>query len=263
MTRSNLCPVVLGTLAAGTLACAPINGLADDAFDDWQYSATIYLWGAGIQGETPSGAEVDVGFDTLISNVNMAFMGAFEARRNQWSFGADLVHLNVGANDGGTVPLRRASGATTDLDVAAGVETKGWVINLAGAYNLVDTDKARLDVLAGARYLDLRLDFSLALASPGLFGVARDFSASQTSWDAIVGVKGRLNLGGPWHLPYYLDLGTGQSDFTWQAAGGVGYSFGQGEVSLLYRHASWDFGSGESLDNISFSGPLLAGTWHF
>lgn len=204
-----------------------------------------------------------MGFDTLISNLNMAFMGAFEARKDRWALGADLIYLDVGANNGGTVPLRRASGATADLDVAAGVETKGWVINLAGAYNLVDTDKARLDVLAGARYLDLRLDFNLALASLGLFGVARDFSASQTNWDAIVGVKGRLNLGGPWHLPYYLDLGTGQSDFTWQAAGGVGYSFGQGEVSLLYRYASWDFGSGESLDNISFSGPLLAGTWRF
>lgn len=43
----------------------------------------------------------------------------------------------------------------------------------------------------------------------------------------------------------------------------VGYAFGQGEVSLLYRYASWDFGSGEPMDNISFSGPLLAGTWRF
>jgi len=258
LSRRALCPIV----AAATVLL-PLPCLAADGGNDWSYSATLYLWAAGIEGETAGGAEVDVGFDTLISNLNMAFMGAFEARRGQWSFGADLVYLNVGANDNGTVPLRRASGATADLDVAASVETRGRVLNLTGAYNLVDTEKASLDVLAGARYLDLELDFSLALADPGQFGFARDFTASQTSWDGILGVKGRLKLDGPWHLPYYLDMGTGQSDFTWQAAGGVGYAFGQGDVSLLYRYASWEFGSGDALDNISFSGPLLAGTWRF
>ncbi len=250
LSRRALCPIV-----AATTILFPLASLADDAYADWRYSATLYLWAAGIQGETARGAEVDVGFDTLISNLNMAFMGAVEARRDRWALGADVVYLNVGANDAGTVPLRRASGATADLDVAASVETAGWVFNLTGAYNLVDTEKASLDALAGARYLDLRLDFSLALAVPGQFGVARDFTASQSTWDGIVGVKGRLKLDGPWHLPYYLDVGTGQSDFTWQAAGGVGYSFGQGEVSLLYRYASWDFGSGESLDNITSAGP--------
>ena len=257
LSRRALCPIM-----AATAVLLPLPGQAADGSDDWSYSATIYLWAAGIQGQTAGGAEVDVGFDTLISNLNMAFMGAFEARRNQWSFGADLVYLNVGANDNGTVPLRLASGATADLNVAASIETTGWVLNVTGAYKLLNTEKASLDVLAGARYLDLDLDFDLGLAA-GPYKVARTISASQITWDAILGVKGRLNLGGSWHLPYYLDLGTGESDFTWQAAGGVGYSFGQGDVTLLYRYAAWDFGSGDALDNISFSGPLLAGTWRF
>jgi hypothetical protein len=54
---------------------------------------------SGAPGETARGAEVDSGFDTLIKNLNMAFMGAFEARRSKWSAGVDLVYLNVGAKD--------------------------------------------------------------------------------------------------------------------------------------------------------------------
>lgn len=263
MTKRAFLPLSLGTLAATALAGVPLSGASADTYDDWQYSATLYLWAAGINAESPGGAKADVDFSTLISNLNMAFMGAFEVRKDRWALGADLIYLNVGANDNGTVPLRVASGATADLDVAASVETKGRVLSLVGAYNLQDDDKGRVDAFVGLRYLDLELEFSLALADPARFDMARDFAPSQTTWDAIVGVKGRLNLDGPWHLPYYLDVGTGQSEFTWQAAGGLGYSFGQGDVSLLYRDAGWELGSGESLDNISFSGPMLAGTWRF
>jgi len=72
-------------ICAGALACASITAGAEETAlgDDWRYSASIYLWGAGIKGETAAGSVVDIGFDTLISNLNMAFMGAFEARRSQ------------------------------------------------------------------------------------------------------------------------------------------------------------------------------------
>ncbi|MCG6985610.1 MAG: hypothetical protein LJE61_10505 [Thiocapsa sp.] len=42
------------------------------------------------------------------------------------------------------------------------------------------------------------------------------------------------------------------------AAGIQGETAGGAEVSLLYRHVAWDFDSGDVLDHIAFSGPLLA-----
>jgi hypothetical protein len=39
--------------------------------EDWRYSASVYLWGAGLNGETAAGSEVDVGFDTLIQNLDI------------------------------------------------------------------------------------------------------------------------------------------------------------------------------------------------
>jgi len=228
--------------------------------DDWRYAGTLYLWGAGIKGETAGGSDVDVSFDTLLSNLNMTFMGAFEARKGEWSAVADVIYLNVGATDSGEVPVPMASGVTADVD--ARVKTKGWVLNLLGAYNLYATDKAGLDLVFGARYIDLELDFDLGVAA-GQYNVQRSFSQKGNSWDAVAGFKGRLNLDDRWYIPYYADIGTGESDLTWQLFGGVGYAFDWGDVSLVYRHIEWDFGSDSKIDNINFSGPALAATWRF
>ena len=39
-----------------------------------------------------------------------------------------------------------------------------------------------------------------------------------SAWDGVIGARGRIKLGdGHWFAPYYLDLGAGQSDLTWQA----------------------------------------------
>ena len=48
----------------------------------------------------------------------------------------------------------------------------------------------------------------------------------QDVWDGIVGVKGRYAFGDnrAWSMPFYLDVGHGQSEVTWQVAAGLGYS---------------------------------------
>jgi len=207
---------LLPALCAGVLFSAPSAARAADssASNDWQYAASIYLWAAGIRGETATGGEVDVSFDTLISNLNMAFMGAFEARKSEWSLLADVVYLNVGDNGAGKVPVTTESGATLPLKVDTGVKVKGWVVSLLGGYNVRNTERLSVDVIAGARYLDLSLDFDLGLQSQR-FGRPIDVSASDGVWDAVEGVRGHANLNESWYLPYQFDVGTGQSDLTW------------------------------------------------
>ena len=248
-------------LCAGTALWLPAQ--AQGGSDDWDLAATVYLWGAGIQGETGGGAQVDVGFDTLIRNLNMAFMGAFEARRSKWSAGVDLVYLNVGANDSGTVPLRHASGAAVDLDVAASVETKGWVLNLQGGYNLVQCRP-------GKRRCHPR--GTLSGPGPGLqFGAGGRSIRGPAGYRGVAGRLGR-HPGGPGpvllgpalvpSLPSRCGDGRLRSDLA-SGRRRDAYGFDWGEVSLVYRHMAWDFGSGEPLDHIDFSGPLLAATWRF
>jgi hypothetical protein len=38
-----------------------------------------------------------------------------------------------------------------------------------------------------------------------------------------------------WYLPYYADIGTGDSDLTWQLFGGIGYMFNWGDIKLGYE----------------------------
>lgn len=257
--RSLLALLCAVTLTVGSAPAAAGESTADDG---WRYAASVYLWGAGIKGETAAGSEVDISFNDLISNLNMAFMGDFEARRAGWSFLADVIYLNVGADGDGEVPVPVAPDSNLRIKVDADVKTKGWVLNLLGGYNFWTSEQGALDVIAGARYLDLKLDFGLGL-NAGPLARARDISVSGTVWDAVLGVRGYANLNEKWYLPVYVDVGTGQSDLTWQASAGLAYRFNWGDVSLVYRHIEWDFESSSRLDNMNFSGPLLAAKFRF
>jgi hypothetical protein len=79
------------------------------------------------------------------------------------------------------------------------------------------------------------------------------------SLDAIIGIRGRYFPGqsGKWFFPYYADIGTGDSDMTWQSAAGVGYAFGWGEIAGVWRYLDYDQPKGKALADINFSGPEI------
>ena len=249
----------VGALMAGA---TPATVAEPFASDDWQFAATVYFWAAGIDSETAGGAETSISFDTLLDNLNMSFMGSFEARRGKWSALADVIYLNAGVNGGGTVPVRRVADPGTVVDVGASVKTRGWVSQVLGGYNLWQTPEASLDVVAGIRYLELDLDFGLGLAA-GSYAVSTSLTPSGILWDGVIGVRGYAELDSRWYIPFHLDAGAGDSDFTWQASLGLGYRFDWGDISLVYRHIAWDAGSGSPLDHIDFSGPLLGAKFRF
>jgi hypothetical protein len=237
----------------GFLAAVPMLAQAQetDPDDRWKFKAAIYLWAAGMQGTTRRGNEIDVGFDDIWDNLDMAFMGAFEARKSKWSLAADVIYLDVSADKSGTI----GPGVPANADV----DFTGWVINLQGARNVLDAEQASVDILAGARYLDFDSKLTLSVGGAPL-PTARQ---SGSVWDGVIGVKGNVNVTKKWYLPYYLDAGTGQSDLTWQAAGGVGYRFNCCDIVLVYRHIYWDFKSDRALKDISISGPTLGGVFKF
>ena len=254
------CLVSALSAVAMTMAPAILSAAEPGGADRWQFKAGAYLWGAGVKGETAVGSDIDISFDDLISNLNMAFMGDFEARKAKWSLAADLIYLNVGAGGGGSVPVSSATGDSLEVD--ADVKLRAWVMGFAGGYNLWQSERGTLDAIAGARYLEVKATLD---ATERLGPVARqqETTASGENWDAVIGVKGDIRLADKWYAPYYLDVGTGDSDFTWQIAAGVGYRFDWGEVNLVYRYMDWDFKSGSDLDNLNLSGPQLGARFHF
>lgn len=189
----------------------------------------------------------------------MTLMGAFETREGRWSLLADVICLDLGSRDGSSVSLPGGGSIDTEVDLAL----DGWQVGLYGGYNLYDTPKASLDILEGLRYLsidtdaDLDIDTPLDLNLPGA-----KLSASTELWDGVVGVRGRANLNDNWFVPYYLDVGAGDSDLIWQAMAGVAYAAGWGDVVVVYRHLAWDEGDDGLLQELSFSGPALAFKFH-
>ena len=59
------------------------------------------------------------------------------------------------------------------------------------------------------------------------------------------------------YMPLYLDIGTGNSDLTWQAAGGLGYRFGLCDLVAGYRYLSWDFKDSSPIKDMNLSGPYI------
>ena len=221
----------------------------------------LYLWGADFSGDFGPNADFEITFDQLVDNLEMGFMGSFQARKGKWSMFIDAVHLEVASDQ------TNVSDGLIPVTTTSSLNMKGWVVELGGGYNLWVNQGSRLDLIAGVRYMDLGSDVALSITvldSGGSSSFAIPMSAAT---DGIVGVKGRFALGKRWSLPYYLDVGAGDSDLTWQALAGVSFTAAKWvDLALVYRHLEWDLGDDGSdgyIKNVNFSGPAFGAVFHF
>ena len=61
----------------------------------------------------------------------------------------------------------------------------------------------------------------------------------------------------------HLDIGTGDTDLTWQALAGIGYRFDRFDMVAGYRYLKWEFDDNSALDNLDISGPMVGGKFRF
>jgi hypothetical protein len=264
-------------LAAVAVAAAllPFHAHADSTAGEWQWDATVYMYLPSIGGETsfpPSGGgpSVDVSADAILDSLNFAVMGALGARKGPWGVATDVIYLDLGSSKKGTRNFQLGQvdlPASVDADLR--LDITGWLWTLTGSYALVQQERVSMDVLAGVRMLDLeetlRWQFNGDISTLPLPGRSGNGSAEATQWDAIVGVKGRASFGaeGNWYVPYYLDVGTGDSDLTWQGMVGLGYSFDSIDVVGVWRYLDYDIGDDTPIASIDFNGPALGVTFRF
>ena len=256
-------------------AALPAVSHAQAPADSWQWRGSLYGWFPTISADTRfpssgSGPSLDVDSEDIIDALKFAFMGTLEARKGRWGVFTDVVYVDLGASKSGSRDFTVGRVALpAGVDVNASLDLKAWAWTVAGLYGLSDTKQNTTDLLFGARMIDvqqtLNWGFSGNIGSLGLPGASGRSEAEQTNWDAVIGVKGvaRLTGDGRWVLPYYLDIGTGESNFTWQALAGVGYSFGWGTVTAAWRYLDYDFKSGAAIENMNFSGPLIGLTFQW
>jgi hypothetical protein len=258
---------------AGTWLClaallASHSSLAQGS-EEWKFQAVVYLYLPSIGGETTfpdsgGGSSASVDGSKILDNLNFAFMGSFEASKGPWGMLTDVIYLDIGDSEspsrdfsiGGTLP----AGATASIHY----DLNGWLWTLGGSWRAASSPRHELNLIGGARLIDVdqTIDWQLSgnIGSVALPDRAGDRTPGVRNWDAIVGLKGRALFGEAerWFVPYYLDVGTGESSLTWQAMAGVGYAFGWGSVICAWRHIDYDMKSGKPIESVSFDGPGVA-----
>lgn len=221
------------------------------AQEDWEYTGFIYLWGAAIGGETVTGQDVDVSFSDILDNLDFGIMGTLEARNGPWSIIGDAIYLNISDDEDAAVG--------PGIPVSADVDIKGLVIGGAVGYDFVDTDQYRLNGFGGFRYLNMDTTVNV-----GLGNNSRRLNDDFSNLDAVAGVRGVYALSEQWDLIYYGDVGTGDTDFTWQAALAVDYKFDNWSLTVGYRHLAWeDLNDSDTLKDVDFSGPFVGAKFSF
>ena len=261
-------------LVLGASAAMSGYASAQSLSDEWRFRAFVYLWAPRITGTAtfPGGnvANIDVKFHDILDHLKLAGMGSLEAQKGRFGAFTDLVYMNVGGTntrtrDGTIDGIPLPAGVTSN----AGMDIKTWIWTLAGSYRLQATPESDFDVLAGARMLTveprLTWDFNVDVgpfAGPSRTGGR---TIKETNWDGIVGAKGRARFGPntEWFIPYYVDLGTGDSDFTWQINGGIGYAYPWGELVATWRYLHYNFKSDSKVEDLTINGPVFGVAFHW
>ena len=218
--------------------------------DGWKYTGTLYLWGAGLEGTTTDGAKIDLSFSDIIDNFDFGIMGVLGAQKGKWGFLADILYLNISKDV--NIPIADGVNITN-------VEMKSWVVTPMVTYRVMESEQLSLDLLGGARYLYLKSPIEINNVSVGL--------DSDSIWDGIVGVRGQYDLNEKWYMPFHLDIGTGDSDVTWQAFAGVGYKYENFDLVAGYRYLDYDFEDSDpaagALTDLTMSGPMIGAKFYF
>ena len=236
--------------------------------DAWEFTAVLYGWYADIGGKTnfPNGHSADISVDAsdLYSNLKFGALGSFEARKGLWGMFTDVIYMNVGQFNSQFHELSIGGvGLPADASSSTNFNMKSLIWTLAGSYRVLSQPDATLDTFAGARLFDTKVGVDWTLnGNIGQYPVperAGSLSTQSDYIDGILGFKGRLAFGGDrkWFIPYYGDIGTGESKLTWQAMAGLGYAFQWGEVLASWRYLDYQFKSDSHSQSQNFNGPLL------
>jgi len=242
-------------------AVLPLSAASEDTAQPqgWQFGADVYMWMSGMGGETAGGDTIDVPFDTLLENLDFTYMGTFHARNGRWHLSTDVIYMDLEGDNSGRMTLPGGN----ELKAEATVQFTSWIVTPAVGCSVIDTERIRMEILAGARYLYMRPELSFHVTGP-LDSRYRSVSDSGDIWDGIAGIRGDVTLAKNWYIPYYADMGAGDSDYTWQAMAGVGYRISNVvDVVGAYRYLEWKFDDNKAIDSLDISGPMVGVRFRF
>lgn len=259
----------------------PVSVFAQEQNDKWKVSLKPYLWLPTIEGDIrytslPGGSQgsphASVDPDDLLENLDFGALMVLELRKAKWSIFSDFMYLGLSSSDtrvkaidfGGTL-------VSSSLNLDTELEVDAFLTTIVGGYEVINIENFTMDLIGGVRYfwLEADLDWSLSAAVDGPLGgqtFTRTGSLTEDAeiWNGVGGVRGKIHLGDSnWYIPYYADIGAGDSELTWQVFSALGYSFEKWEFAIGYRHLVFEADDDSLVDSLSMSGPFIGASYTF
>lgn len=195
-----------------------------------------------------------LGLGDILSNVDWMIPIGADFRKGKLGFLPTIVAMKLSGAT--TTPFNGFDRADVGMTMA--------MFNLPVYYRVVDRDDLSVDVLAGVRYLTVDLDVGL---SGGVLGSALGPVSGGTNarvLNGIVGLRVQQDLTDSFFYSVYGDIGTGDSDLTWEVIADLGYRVSETfSASLGYRYLTFSQSSGANAVDLTASGPQLTLTWGF
>ena len=228
-------------LAAGTEGDFTQSLVTAPAQDDWEFFFQLDGYAPWVEIKTPRGTRVDLGLDDIIDSLQMVAEFTVGVRKGKWGLQTQAIYVDLAGDEVGTHVNK--------------VGLEEWFVSPAISYRFYEGEKGFFELMVGARYT--WLDFTLKGTTP-ITGRFFKESAKGVIWDGLVGVNGDYKINEKWHLPFYAEVGTGDSDLISQGWAGVGYRLNPcSDVGLLFRVLYYDFGDEIPLDTEFVYGPHL------
>lgn len=232
--------------------CLLLAGIAV-AEDDWGVDLELYGWFPDIELELEDGSKAEITRQDIIDDLDKAVMWAVRVRQGRWSLTSNFSYGDISKKtDLSLLPNLPSLAKVTKGGL------KGWIIAPTLGYTILDNDKQKIDLYAGARYFWIELDATIEInpITPGEPSRRRKESSTVSNWDGIIGARGLYYLSGKWFIPYSVNAGTGDSDFTWEAQAGFGYRFSDVSALFGWRYLGYDVGSDTIIKELTLNGPF-------
>ena len=273
--------MTLLVLISGVLAASTPHALAADSAREWKFALQPYLWApvieANLKFSTPSGSsgapEVEIEPNNYLENLDFALIVTAEARKGKWSFTADFVYMELTDSESRVNSVDFGGGVTsTSIDVGTEVDTTSFITTFGGGYQFIDSPQLKMDIVAGLRYLWLesQVDWQLSgnIIGPGpgqTFARYGSHTEDGDLWNGVCGIRGRLLFGqSHWFIPFYGDIGTGDSDLTWHLYAAPCYSFKDWFNAMIgYRYIGFDNGGDDLIQDLRLYGPVIGARFSF
>jgi opacity protein-like surface antigen len=221
----------------------------------WRFTVTPYFWATGIVGDVGTRARtahIDLRFSKIFDNLDGAFMLPFEVSKGRIGIGAEVIYTRVSFD-------RATAGRGF---TGASLTATQFIGEIAPRIQVYSNKKTRVDVLFGTRAW--YLDNTVSLRADRIPDLTTD--SKKAWWDRFAGARATYNITNSIDIEVRGDVGGFDSETTWQAIGGVGYTLSNSfKLRAGYRQLDVNYREGGNgiIYDVGLGGPIIGLAYRF